>query len=154
ATPWSFTASTSCQVYQGLQIDQLNRFALCKGVRVRRKCTGRDDVTGLCARAHQGIGEIPHHRFSNRTAPKLALNGDGLIVLTQEQVYAVVTLSRRNLHRVSHLTEKAHGKLFESDGSHAAHVAREVSPCGGFTNVAKRDEGLFCKISCYVAGSI
>ena len=83
ATPWSFTASTSSQVYQCLQINELYRFALRKGVRVRRKRTGRDDVTGLCAGAHKRTVEIPDHRFPNRSTPTLALNGDQLIVLTQ-----------------------------------------------------------------------
>src|SRR5262245_47471202 len=137
APSWSFTASTSRQVYQCLQINELYRFAFRKRVRVRRKCTGRDDVTGLCPGAHKRAVKIPDHRFPNRSGPSLALNGDELIVLTQEQVYTVITGSWRNLDRVSHLTEQTHGKLFESYGSHAAHVAREVCPCGRFANVAK-----------------
>src|SRR4029077_15817174 len=83
APAWSFTASASGQVYQGLQINELNRFPLRKGVRVRGKRTGRDDVTGLCSGAHQRSVEVPDYRFPNRNTPTLALNGDQLIVLAQ-----------------------------------------------------------------------
>ena len=82
-TPWSFAASTSGQVHQCLQINELNPFAFGKGVRVRRKRTGRDDVTGLCAGAHKRAVEIPDHRFPHRNTPTLALNGDQLIALTE-----------------------------------------------------------------------
>ena len=67
----SFSASTSGQVYQCLQINELNPFAFGKGVRVRRKRTGRDEITGLCAGAHKRAVEIPDHGFSNRSTPTL-----------------------------------------------------------------------------------
>src|SRR6266536_6410517 len=83
ATTWSFTASTSSQVYQCLQINELNRFAFGKGVRVRSKRTRRDDVPRLCSGAHKRTVEIPDDRLPNRSIPTPALNGDQLIVLTQ-----------------------------------------------------------------------
>jgi hypothetical protein len=41
ATAWNFTVATSSQVYERLQINELNRLALGKGVGVRSERAGR-----------------------------------------------------------------------------------------------------------------